>query len=106
MPKAPKSLKLPFLKKARAFSRNTRSNQAFYNSSSWRKYSKLFRADNPLCIQCSKEGRTTASEVVDHITPINLGGSRFSEDNLQALCHRCHNSKSAKESHYNRAKTK
>jgi len=37
--------------------------------------------------------------VVDHITPVRLGGDFWQTDNHQALCHRCHNSKSGRESH-------
>ena len=35
--------------------------------------------------------------MVDHIKPINKGGSKLDIDNLQSLCNRCHALKSAKE---------
>jgi 5-methylcytosine-specific restriction endonuclease McrA len=35
--------------------------------------------------------------MVDHIKPINQGGSIWNKDNLQTLCNRCHNKKSAKD---------
>lgn len=33
----------------------------------------------------------------DHIIPIALGGNEFDLENLQTLCHRCHNAKTARE---------
>ena len=39
------------------------------------------------------------AEVVDHIPPVRLGGDFWDERNHQPLCHRCHNSKSGRESH-------
>ena len=35
--------------------------------------------------------------MVDHITPINNGGQKLDYSNLQALCNKCHNKKSASE---------
>lgn len=35
--------------------------------------------------------------VVDHITPIRMGGSPTDERNLQCLCASCHSRKSLKE---------
>jgi 5-methylcytosine-specific restriction protein A len=69
----------------------------FYNSAAWRKLSLSFRIDNPLCIECAKKGIVSASQVADHIVPIKQGGDRYDRGNLQALCHSCHNRKSAKE---------
>ena len=47
---------------------------------------------NPLCVVCG-----APVEVTDHIVPINQGGQVYALDNLQSLCHPCHNSKSGKE---------
>jgi 5-methylcytosine-specific restriction protein A len=38
------------------------------------------------------------AEMVDHITPIRLGGARFAASNLQPLCNACHAVKRAEES--------
>jgi 5-methylcytosine-specific restriction protein A len=65
-----------------------------YNASTWRKYRKAFLSRNPLCVECGR-----VAEVVDHITPVRLGGDFWDERNHQPLCHRCHNSKSGRESH-------
>lgn len=73
------------------------SNYEFYNSYGWRKFSIRYRKQHPLCVRCLTIDRATPSQVVDHIRPINKGGDKWSDDNLQALCHRCHNSKSGRE---------
>jgi len=54
----------------------------------------MFIKEHPLCVECNGVG-----QVVDHITPIRLGGEELSWDNLQTMCHRCHNIKSGKEAH-------
>jgi len=65
-----------------------------YNSTQWRKYRRAFLSQHPTCAECGH-----IAEVVDHITPVRLGGDFWQPDNHQALCHRCHNSKSGRESH-------
>ena len=50
-----------------------------------------------LCELCLQEGRTTQCQMVDHITPINRGGSVWDKSNLQVLCNKCHNIKSGKD---------
>jgi 5-methylcytosine-specific restriction endonuclease McrA len=54
----------------------------------------MFIKEHPLCVECSGIG-----QVVDHIIPIRLGGEELSWENLQTMCHRCHNIKSGKEAH-------
>jgi len=56
---------------------------------------------NPLCVECESEGRTVVVDVVDHIVPIKQGGSKFGLDNLQSLCHSCHNRKTYEENKEN-----
>ena len=51
---------------------------------------------HPLCVHCEREGRTTAAEVWDHIVPLWNGG-QDGEANLQGLCKRHHDLKSAAE---------
>lgn len=53
-------------------------------------------AEEPLCRQCLKEGRTSATQKVDHITPLAWGGSD-DRSNKQGLCDPCHDKKSATE---------
>ena len=70
-----------------------------YQGRKWRNISKQFRINNPLCAQCQKEGRTTPSQVTDHIKPISQGGDAWDANNYQALCIECHNKKSRTEHH-------
>ena len=79
-----------------AFKDINKSNYKTYNSRKWRKLSKSFKARNPLCIHCKANGITKASEVTDHINPIDKGGNIWDESNFQALCHKHHNKKSGR----------
>ena len=54
------------------------------------------RAEEPLCRECLKNGRTTATEIVDHIKPLAWGGSD-ERRNKQGLCKPCHDEKSKAE---------
>jgi 5-methylcytosine-specific restriction protein A len=82
--------------KKKPFEGISHENQSFYNSTRWRKYSLALRRENPLCEECLRQGKTTKSEVVDHIKPISKGGDKWDIDNLRCLCHICHNKKTAK----------
>ena len=73
-----------------------KDNYSFYNSRGWRKVAKAHKQSNPLCTVCLQEGRTTAVEVTDHIKSIDDGGSKLDVNNLQSLCHPCHNSKTGR----------
>lgn len=69
-----------------------------YNWSWWRRVSKHFRAAHPLCAECERQGKVTAAQVVDHITPHRENPNLFfDENNLQSLCSKCHGAKSARE---------
>lgn len=74
-----------------------RINKHIYKSNRWRKISERYRQNNPLCVVCKAEGKATAADVVDHIMEIKDGGEAFNEANLQSLCHRHHNAKTARE---------
>lgn len=65
-----------------------------YWSPQWRKLRATFIKKNPLCVDCGK-----LASVVDHIHSVRQGGSFYDMDNLQAMCHRCHNAKSGREAH-------
>jgi len=92
MPTLPKPSKRR--EKAKQF---TQVANPFYNSAKWRKLRKAYIRANPMCEhpQCNKAG-----EVVDHITPIRLGGAALKWDNLQTLCAMHHNRKSGSEAKY------
>jgi len=98
MPDKPKRKQRPWQPKRVPF-KSVVSHQKFYNSRSWREFSRTFRDKNPFCVKCQSKGIVRQSDVADHIIRIKDGGTKFDEGNLQALCHSCHNRKSGKESH-------
>ena len=65
--------------------------------SKWQRYREHFLASHPLCRQCAQYRRTEPATVVDHVVPVK--GSRdpmfWHHENHQALCHACHNAKTA-----------
>lgn len=71
----------------------------FYNSPAWRRLSRAYRQEHPLCELCSKRGVIRTADMVDHIVPIRLGGESMDWNNCQSLCHKCHNRKSGREGH-------
>lgn len=69
------------------------------NSRAWRNRTRqrqLF--DFPFCQHCFQDDRLIDAVEVDHIVPLEIGGSAYDPSNLQSLCKRCHVIKSAKES--------
>lgn len=63
----------------------------------WMKTRAYVLAQQPLCAECDRNGRTTAAEEVDHILPLSQGGTD-EIGNLQGLCKPCHKAKTARES--------
>lgn len=62
----------------------------------WRRLRAMVLSQEPLCRACLERGATTPATDVDHIRPRRLGGTDR-RDNLQALCHACHSSKTGRE---------
>ena len=71
--------------------------QAFYESPAWRRLRKLKLAVMPICEICYAQGRITPAVLVDHIVEIKDGGAPLDMANLQSVCQRCHNKKTAQE---------
>lgn len=68
-----------------------------YNSRRWRKARLYYLTYNPLCVECHKQGRLITARVVDHIIDHKGNYELFwNQDNWQALCISCHNSKTAR----------
>ena len=69
-----------------------------YNTDRWRdlRLEQLLR--EPFCRECAKAGRRTRATVADHVIP-HRGDTVIFHDpaNLQSLCERCHNRKTALE---------
>jgi 5-methylcytosine-specific restriction protein A len=53
----------------------------------------------PLCAHCLHKGRTTVAAEVDHIKPLDKGGTDDAY-NLQGLCKPCHEAKTTKDMGY------
>lgn len=92
MPILPKPKRAPWLPERKAWVHPTRRDDV-YQSKRWKELRVWYRMHNPLCVQCGD-----AMYVVDHITPMSQGGAAWDVDNLQSLCRRCHDAKTASES--------
>ena len=64
----------------------------FYKSKKWRELRGWQLATEPMCRECGG-----AAQMVDHVRRIRAGGERLRKENLQSLCHECHNSKRGRE---------
>ena len=56
-------------------------------------YTAWLMSKAPLCEAALKQGRIEAAAVLDHITPIRMGGAKYDSANLQWLSHEAHNKK-------------
>lgn len=94
MPQACKQFKPKVLKQ-----RDNRPSAAARGyTSKWQRERLIFLAQNPVCVQCLREGKTVIATVVDHIQP-HKGDYRLMWDssNWQALCKMHHDKKTGKE---------
>jgi hypothetical protein len=71
-------------------SKYSRQDNAFYSSNKWRRESKKYKGLHPFCEVCLKENIEKPSEIVHHITPISQDGAPYDENNLLAICKKCH----------------
>ena len=69
----------------------------FYHSADWKKMRNFVMLEHGgLCCQCARIDMTVPADVVDHIIPIEVDwNARLKRENLQPLCHHCHNKKTA-----------
>ena len=63
---------------------------AFYSSTEWRNKSKKYKNLHPFCEVCKKDNIKKPSLIVHHIKRISQGGDRYDENNLLAICKKCH----------------
>jgi 5-methylcytosine-specific restriction protein A len=75
-----------------ARSEDRRESDAFYSDPRWRRLSKSYLREHPLCEDCLPRGRVEASRhshhKLDRRTHPELA---FDRSNLKALCRACHN---------------
>ena len=61
--------------------------------SRWQRAREMHLSNYPLCVECLRQGRTTAATVVDHIKPHRGDMHLFwDRSNWQSLCQPCHDS--------------
>lgn len=71
------------------------AHQRGYNAR-WRRARTHYLLRNPICVECLKKDRVSASTVVDHIIPHEGDMILFwNRSNWQALCKTCHDIKTA-----------
>lgn len=68
-----------------------------YRTARWSRLRTVVLSEEPLCRACMQDGQVTSATDVDHIQP-HRGDLRlfWDRENLQALCHACHSSKTAR----------
>ncbi len=82
------------------------SNERGYGAA-WQRARRGYLLSHPLCVMCLDEGRTTAADVVDHITPHKGDQSVFwDKNNWQSLCKQHHDSDKAMFERTGRVRTK
>ena len=101
MPVAPLKVNRSWVKEYKKHER-IKDMRWFYNSWSWRKFSKRYKNNYPLCCMCEEEGIATPTQVTDHIKTYEQQPAGFDLNNpqekfMQPLCNQHHNSKSGKE---------
>lgn len=105
MPIAPKPKRKPWHQERVVHGRRLHDNSKFYNARAWRKTSKAYRVENPLCEceDCDLLVVAKPSQVVDH-----KRGLQFLLDNnidpydwkeLQSMSKKCHDKKSGRDAH-------
>ncbi|WP_430815196.1 HNH endonuclease [Carboxylicivirga sp. RSCT41] len=74
------------------------SDDGFYDSVLWRNTRKIKIEQNPYCEKCKEDGRIVHTQVVDHITPLDVAPELATvQSNLRSLCYPCHNDKTRKD---------
>ncbi|MDE3838650.1 HNH endonuclease [Bacillus methanolicus] len=66
---------------------------AFYKSKAWKELREyVYRKQYGLCQRCLKRNEFVRGDIVHHIIEIKDDwDKRLDEDNLEVLCHKCHN---------------
>lgn len=94
MPVAPKRFSLFTAKPRKPWSNGSR--RTFTGRALQREREALF-SEQPLCVECLKNGRLSIATIRDHIIPLAFGG-KDERSNTQSLCEACSDSKTKGES--------
>ena len=71
--------------------------QSFYRTKEWKALRSYLLATQPWCVKCMADGYHVAATVCDHKIDIaDAPNLRLEADNIQNLCTKHHNSKTAK----------
>ena len=71
--------------------------QKFYQTKEWRDLRDYVLGNNPLCVECKKNGNLVLATECDHKIDIQVSPELCLEpDNVQPLCKSCHSKKTNK----------
>jgi 5-methylcytosine-specific restriction protein A len=77
---------------------NRQKHSKFYQSGQWQQARLHALTNNPLCVECLRQGLTVVGNIVDHIIPLSEDWSlRLDANNHQVLCESCHSRKTVQE---------
>lgn len=63
--------------------------RAEYHTARWTRESREFKKSNPLCKRCQAKGKIKATEITDHIIPVEIHFNFWDKTNWQGLCKTC-----------------
>jgi 5-methylcytosine-specific restriction protein A len=81
----------------RVYDHHHEDGKNIYKSQRWVRLRAELIRQQPTCQHCLQYGIVTPGKIVDHIVEIEDGGAVWDIDNLQHLCHTCHNIKTGRE---------
>jgi hypothetical protein len=97
MPRIKKEPKRPWKLDSQPARQNKRADP-FYTNAAWRKLRNQYIEANPLCEHHLEYGNYVEAKIVDHKKPRSQRPDlELDWNNLQSLCQRCHQQKTAKE---------
>lgn len=105
MPTLPIAKKKPWQEERVVQGRRMHDNSKFYNARKWRKVSKVYKSEHPLCEceDCKVNEHVKPSHVTDHIRGLQFLLDNkldpYDENELQAMNSSCHNKKSGRDAH-------
>lgn len=90
----------------RRYEHHYHNGKNIYKTQRWVKLRNQYVSFQPLCEHCLGFGIIKDGKIVDHIIELEDGGEPYEWDNLQHLCHSCHNAKTGREASKRRRKAK